>query len=67
MDSTGAAGIRYQRDGEGDRSWPQGSMAAVGHWYIHVAGLVSLSLQAVAPEQIAMRSGTVLAARDRSF
>ena len=61
MESTWAAGICYQRDGdsEGDRSWPQSSMAAAGHWCIHVAGLVALSLQAVAPEQTAIRSGTV--------
>ena len=65
MDSTGAAGIRYQRegDGEGDRSWPWGNMAA--------AVLVASSLKAVAAKQTAMRwspavwSGTVLAARDR--
>ena len=73
MDSTEAAGIRYQweGDGEGGRSWPQGSIAAAGHWCIHVAGLVASSLQAVAPEQTAMRwrsavwPGTVLASWDR--
>ena len=56
MDSTGAAGIRYQRegdgDGEGDR---QGNMAAAGYWCMHAAGLVASSLKAVAPEQTAMR------------